>query len=127
MGAVEVFFLLLVVVMPATPNAKSELTESDTNILEFHLNLEYLEAEFFLYGSLGKGLDHFQPNLTGRGPPPVGVRRAHLTPLIRNIVAQFGAQEIGHIRFFSFLLLFLSLYTYYYILKSLMQGNKKQD
>ncbi|KAJ9559361.1 hypothetical protein OSB04_013975 [Centaurea solstitialis] len=92
-----VFFLLLVLLLPETPNAKSKFVV-DENILEFHLNLEYLEAEFFLYGSLGKGLDKLQPNLTGGGPPPVGARMAHLTPLIRNIFAQFGAQEIGHIR-----------------------------
>ncbi|GJX59150.1 hypothetical protein Tco_0290540 [Tanacetum coccineum] len=45
-----------------------------------------------------KGLDSIQPNLTGGGPPPVGVRRANLSPLIRDIIAQFGFQEVGHVR-----------------------------
>ncbi|KAI7725494.1 hypothetical protein M8C21_010221 [Ambrosia artemisiifolia] len=79
-------------------SAKAKLPKSDMDLLEFPLNLEYLEAEFFLYGSMGRGLDHIQPNLTGGGPPPVGVRTANLSPLVRDIIAQFGYQEIGHIR-----------------------------
>ncbi|PWA56162.1 desiccation-related protein PCC13-62 [Artemisia annua] len=80
------------------PDARKNIPKSDKDIFEFALNLEYLEAEFFLYGSLGKGLDYIQPNLTGGGPRPIGARIAKLTPFIRNVITQFGFQEVGHIR-----------------------------
>ncbi|KAL0367826.1 UNVERIFIED_CONTAM: Desiccation-related protein PCC13-62 [Sesamum radiatum] len=38
------------------------------------------------------------PNLTMGGPPPVGGRRANLSPLVRDIIAQFALQEFGHLR-----------------------------
>nr|GEV11367.1 desiccation-related protein PCC13-62-like [Tanacetum cinerariifolium] len=92
-------FILLLLASSATSNAKSnKLSKSDINLLEFPLNLEYFEAEFFLFGALGRGLDYIQPNLTDGGPPPIGVRRSNLSPLIRDIIAQFGYQEVGHVR-----------------------------
>ncbi|PRQ39513.1 hypothetical protein RchiOBHm_Chr4g0426051 [Rosa chinensis] len=51
-------FLLLL------PHSYSSIPKSDVDLLEFPLNLEYLEAEFFLYGSLGFGLDKVASNLT---------------------------------------------------------------
>lgn len=74
------------------------LPKSDVDLLEFPLNLEFLEAEFFLWGSLGHGLDSQAPELAGGGPAPIGARMAHLDPLTRDIVAQFAFQEVGHIR-----------------------------
>lgn len=76
----------------------SGLPASDVDLLEFPLNLEYLEAEFFLWGALGRGLDTVAPNLTSGGPPPIGVRQAKLDPLIRDVIAQFALQEVGHLR-----------------------------
>lgn len=78
--------------------ASGEAPKSDTDLLEFPLNLEYLEAEFFLYGALGKGLDVVAPNLTGGGPSPVGARLANLDNLVRDIITQFAYQEVGHLR-----------------------------
>ncbi|KAK8959209.1 hypothetical protein KSP40_PGU013960 [Platanthera guangdongensis] len=74
-----------------------ELPRSDIDLLEFPLNLEYLEAEFFLFGAFGYGLDKEAPYLAAGGPSPIGARKADLTPLVRDIVAQFGYQEVGHI------------------------------
>ncbi|KAG1370270.1 desiccation-related protein PCC13-62 [Cocos nucifera] len=74
------------------------LPKSDVDLLEFPLNLEYLEAEFFLFGSLGHGLDQVAPYLTMGGPPPLGAKKADLDPLIRDIVTQFAYQEVGHLR-----------------------------
>ncbi|KAK2990194.1 hypothetical protein RJ640_014646 [Escallonia rubra] len=73
-------------------------SKSDVDLLEFPLNLEYLEAEFFLWGSLGRGLDCVAPNLTMGGPPPIGVKLAKLDPLTRDVIAQFAYQEVGHLR-----------------------------
>ncbi|CAM8898257.1 unnamed protein product [Rhodiola kirilowii] len=77
---------------------RSSIPESDVDLLEFPLNLEYLEAEFFLWGSLGYGLDKVAPNLTGKGPAPVGARIGKLDPLTRDVIQQFAFQEVGHLR-----------------------------
>ncbi|XP_078156124.1 desiccation-related protein PCC13-62-like [Carex rostrata] len=74
------------------------LPQSDIDLMEFPLNLEFLEAEFFLWGSVGCGLDKVAPSLAEGGPPPIGGRKANLDPLIRDIVMQFAYQEVGHIR-----------------------------
>ncbi|KAL8100442.1 desiccation-related protein PCC13-62 [Apium graveolens] len=76
----------------------STLPKSDIDLVEFPLNLEYFEAEFFLWGALGYGLDVVDPSLTMGGPSPVGPKRAKLSPLIRDVIAQFAYQEIGHLR-----------------------------
>lgn len=76
------------------------MPESDIDLVEFPLNLEFLEAEFFLWGSQGYGLDTVAANLSKGGPPPVGARKATLDPFIRDVIYQFALQEIGHLRFF---------------------------
>ncbi|EEF43133.1 desiccation-related protein PCC13-62 [Ricinus communis] len=78
--------------------AKSSIPDGDVDLLEFPINLEYLEAEFFLYGSLGDGLDVFAPNLTSGGPPPIGATKAKLDPFTRDVIRQFAWQEVGHLR-----------------------------
>lgn len=78
-------------------------TYSDVDLIEFALNLEYLEAEFFLYGSLGHGLDEVAPELAEGGPPPIGAKLAILGPLVKDIIFQFGIQEVGHLRLFFYL------------------------
>ncbi|KAL8153614.1 hypothetical protein V2J09_011374 [Rumex salicifolius] len=76
----------------------SKLPASDIDLLEFPLNLEYLEAEFFSYGALGYGLDRIDPGLAEGGPKPTGARLARLEPLIRDVIKQFAYQEIGHLK-----------------------------
>ncbi|KAM3287370.1 hypothetical protein P3S67_020800 [Capsicum chacoense] len=70
----------------------------DVDLVEFTLILEYLEAEFYLWGSLGYGLDKFAPELADSGWPPIGAQIAKLSPLIRDVISQFGFQEVGHLR-----------------------------
>ncbi|XP_077228042.1 ferritin-like catalase Nec2 [Tasmannia lanceolata] len=79
-------------------NPPVPIPESDVDLLEFPLNYEYLQAEFFLRASVGHGLDKVAPNLSMGGPPPHGARRANLDPLTRDIITQFAYQEIGHLR-----------------------------
>lgn len=74
------------------------LPQSDVDLLEFPLNLEYLEAEFFCWSALGYGLDGIDSSLTGGGPAPVGAQTAALTPFVRDIATQFCYQEVGHLR-----------------------------
>ncbi|KAK4433852.1 Desiccation-related protein PCC13-62 [Sesamum alatum] len=89
------FFLLLLL---GTSTGQEQIPNSDVDLLEFPLNLEFLEAEFFSFAAYGTGLDSMAPNLTMGGPPPVGGRRANLSPLVRDIIAQFALQEFGHLR-----------------------------
>ncbi|GJN03055.1 hypothetical protein PR202_ga20458 [Eleusine coracana subsp. coracana] len=74
------------------------LPQSDVDLLEFPLNLEYLETEFFCWAALGYGLDGIDANLTGGGPPSIGGQSASLSPFIRDIATQFCYQEVGHLR-----------------------------
>ncbi|KAL4579228.1 hypothetical protein LXL04_015366 [Taraxacum kok-saghyz] len=89
---------LLFLFTPTLVTSECELLKYDTNLLEFPLNLEYFEAEYFLYGSIGKGLDSIEPNLAAGGPPPVGAKQANLSHIVKDIITQFAYQEIGHLR-----------------------------
>ncbi|XP_057837730.1 ferritin-like catalase Nec2 [Cryptomeria japonica] len=71
---------------------------TEIDLLEFPLNLEYLEAEFFLFGAFGYGLDQVAPELVSGGPPPTGAVKAHLDPLVQDVIKQFAYQEVGHLR-----------------------------
>lgn len=100
------FLLLLLLLVPNNSfcsddnvNFRSVVPQSDADLLEFPLNLEYLEAELFLWASLGRGLDIVAPDLTMGGPPPVGARKATLDPFTNDVILQFAYQEVGHLRF----------------------------
>ncbi|CAL5345607.1 unnamed protein product [Camellia sinensis] len=100
-AAVISSILLLLLFLPTSycsENYNSAIPGSDIDLLEFPLNLEYLEAEFFLWGSLGYGLDSIAPNLTMGGPPPVGTTKARLDPFTKDVILQFAFQEVGHLR-----------------------------
>lgn len=89
--------ILALFLVPGSYSTKS-VPECDVDLLEFPLNLEYLEAEFFLYGALGNGLDKVAPNLTMGGPTPTGAQKANLDPFTRDVILQFAWQEVGHLR-----------------------------
>eukprot|EP00250_Pteridium_aquilinum_P023293 c26590_g1_i1 orf=159-1148(-) len=74
------------------------IPQADADLILVALNLEYLEAEFFLFGATGAGLDRFAPQLAAGGPAPIGAQQANLDALTKDIVYQFGLQEVGHLR-----------------------------
>ncbi|GER31443.1 desiccation-related protein PCC13-62 [Striga asiatica] len=78
-----------------TPNCPPDF---ELDLVAFPLNLEYLEAEFFLCGALGYGIDTASPGLSNKGPPPIGCKKANLSPYVRDIVTQMAYQEIGHLK-----------------------------
>ena len=87
----------------------SSVPKSDVSLLEFPLNLEYLEAEFFLFGALGHGLDKVAPNLTMGGPSPIGAKKANLDALTKDVILQFAYQEVGHLKYVSSLIYSLKI------------------
>lgn len=92
------FLLLLLLVPSFEAHHGHGVRKSDVDLLEFPLNLEYFEAELFLYASLGYGLDKVAPDLPAGGPPPVGAKAANLSPLIKDVILQFAYQEVGHLK-----------------------------
>ncbi|KAI9122936.1 hypothetical protein K1719_005825 [Acacia pycnantha] len=95
--SMSVAFLTFLLLLVRANNASITMN-NDKDLLEFPLNLEFLEAEFFLFGALGRGLDSVAPELVEGGPPPVGARLAKLGFLVRDIIFQFALQEVGHLR-----------------------------
>lgn len=86
---------------PPAPRVPVAVFPHDVDTVQFALNLEYTEAEFFLYGAYGAGLDEAAPGLARGGPPPVGARKANLDEETRRVVSEFALQEVGHLRFVS--------------------------
>ncbi|MQL82657.1 hypothetical protein Taro_015133 [Colocasia esculenta] len=70
----------------------------DVDLLQFALNLEHLEADFFLHSALGYGLDAIAPELVMGGPPPIGAQKANLDKRTRSVIAEFALEEVGHLR-----------------------------
>lgn len=85
--------------VPQYPPDVPPVAKRDIDPLQFALNLEHLECDFFLWGAYGYGLDRVEPWLVQGGPPPIGVRKANLDKLTQRIIGEFGLQEVGHLRF----------------------------
>lgn len=72
----------------------------DPEILNFALNLEYLEAEFYLRAATGRGLE--AADVGGRGTPGgvTGGRRVEFqTRAFRNYAWEIAKDERAHVRF----------------------------
>ncbi|KAG2540834.1 desiccation-related protein PCC13-62-like [Panicum virgatum] len=83
---------------PPAPHIPVAVFPYDVDPMQFALNLEYTEAEFFLHAAYGVGLDEIAPKLALGGPLPMGARKANLDEVTWRIVAEFGLQEVGHVR-----------------------------
>lgn len=74
--------------------------DNDPNILNFALNLEYLEAQFYSYASYGTGLAAGDLTGTGTQGAVTGGRAVSFTdPVVRNYAREIANDEIAHVRF----------------------------
>ncbi|TVU47080.1 hypothetical protein EJB05_06660 [Eragrostis curvula] len=83
---------------PSPPYIPVAVFPHDVEPIRFALNLEFTEAEFFLHAAFGMGLDQIAPKLALGGPPPIGARKANLDEVTWRVAAEFGLQEVGHVR-----------------------------
>ncbi len=80
--------------------AAQSATPSDADILNFALNLEYLEAQFYAYAANGTGLAANQ--LTGSGTQGAvsgGRQVAFTDPVVRQYAREIAADEAAHVAF----------------------------
>ncbi|KAJ0961167.1 hypothetical protein J5N97_000851 [Dioscorea zingiberensis] len=96
-SSLQCIVLLLISCNSANSVGANSVPMNEKDMVQFALNLEFLEAEFFLNSALGRGLDEVAPGLAMGGPPPVGAQRAALSDPIDDIIIQFAYQEVGHL------------------------------
>lgn len=73
---------------------------SDGDVLNFALNLEYLEAQFYAYAATGMGLPASQLTGTGTQGAVTGGRAVAFTdPIVRQYAKEIAQDEIAHVAF----------------------------
>ncbi|WP_245258680.1 ferritin-like domain-containing protein [Methylopila sp. M107] len=82
----------------AAPAAAAAVTDAD--VLNFALNLEYLEAEFYLRAVSGKGLEDGDVGGTGAAGPVVGGKKVKFdSKAIKLYAEEIAGDELAHVRF----------------------------
>jgi hypothetical protein len=71
---------------------------SDADVLNFALNLEYLEAEYYLRATLGTGLGAIDSG-SGAAPTTGGSKVTFSTPAFQQYAEEIAADELAHVRF----------------------------
>ena len=75
-------------------------TITDADVLNFALNLEYLEAQFYSYAAYGTGLDNSLLSGSGTQGAVRGGRQVNFTdPIVRQYAREIAQDEIAHVKF----------------------------
>lgn len=73
---------------------------SDADVLNFALNLEYLEAQFYSYAANGTGLPANLLSGTGTAGAVKGGHKVNFTdPVVRQYAKEIAADELAHVKF----------------------------
>jgi Ferritin-like domain len=85
---------------PVTPVTPVTPSVTDADILTFALNLEYLEAEYYLYAATGSGLSSADAG-TGAGTTtvPASTKVPFATSYIQQYANEIAQDELNHVRF----------------------------
>ena len=82
------------------PNAAAAQSITDADIANFALNLEYLEAEYYLRGAFGRGLKSSDINGTGALGGVTGGRQVNFdSAIIRQYAQEIAGDEEAHVIF----------------------------
>ena len=81
-----------------SPTPTPTTSSVDLDVLNFALNLEYLEAQFYSFAAFGTGLS---ADIVGSSPGAVtGGRKVNFTdPLVAAYAREIAADEIAHVKF----------------------------
>jgi hypothetical protein len=80
--------------------AGAQSTVTDTDVLNFALNLEYLEAQFYAFAANGTGLASSQLTGTGTQGAVTGGRKVTFTdPVVARYAQEIAADEAAHVAF----------------------------
>lgn len=79
-------------------NSSSAATVPQSDVLNFALNLEYLEAEFYQTAVTGSGLGASDTG-AATGPTTGGSKVTFSDAALANIAAEIAADELAHVRF----------------------------
>ncbi|HUD94851.1 ferritin-like domain-containing protein [Sphingobium sp.] len=86
--------------MTISPAYGQSATVSDADVLNFALNLEYLEAQFYSYAALGVGLSNSDLSGSGTQGTVTGGRQVNFSDqIVAQYAREIAADEIAHVRF----------------------------
>jgi hypothetical protein len=71
---------------------------TDINVLNFALNLEYLEAEFYSFATTGQGISANLTGGVGTAGPTTG-RQVALSGTVLQVAQELAADELAHVNF----------------------------